>query len=114
MKIIESIPNFSEGRDLEKIERIVNVFRAKENVKLLDYSSDKDHNRTVVTIIGEPQAVKNTLIEAVGIAIENIDLRVHKGQHPRVGAVDVIPLVPIKGVTFNEADVLAKELAKTL
>jgi len=113
-KIIECVPNFSEGRDLEKIDRIVDVFRAKENVKLLDYSNDKDHNRMVVTIIGEPEAIKNSIVEAVGIAVELIDLTKHKGQHPRLGAADVIPFIPIKGMTIEEADVLAKETGKTL
>ena len=113
-KLVECVPNFSEGRDLEKVERIVNVFRVKENVKLLDYSSDKDHNRTVVTVIGEPDAVKNCLIEAVGIAVEVIDLTKHEGQHPRIGAADVIPFIPIKGMTLDEADTLAKELGKAL
>jgi len=114
MKIVECVPNFSEGRDLGKIERIVNVFRAKENVKLLDYSNDKDHNRMVVTITGEPEAVKNSIIEAVGVAIETIDLTKHKGQHPRIGAADVIPFIPIKNMTIEEADALAKEVGKTL
>jgi len=113
-KIVECVPNFSEGRDLEKIERIVNVFRAKENVKLLDYSNDKDHNRMVVTVIGEPEAVKNSIVEAVGVAIEVIDLTKQKGQHPRIGAADVIPFIPIKGMTIIEADILAKEVGKTL
>ena len=113
-KIIECVPNFSEGRDLEKVERIVNVFRAKENVKLLDYSNDKDHNRTVVTIIGEPEAIKAGIVEAVGVAIEIIDLTKHEGQHPRLGATDVIPFIPIKGMTIDEADALAKEVGKTL
>jgi len=113
-KIIECVPNFSEGRDLEKVERIVNAFRAKENVKLLDYSNDKDHNRMVVTVIGEPEAVKNSIIEAVGIAIEIIDLTKHDGQHPRLGAADVIPFIPIKGMTIEEADTLAKEVGRSL
>jgi glutamate formiminotransferase len=113
-KIVECVPNFSEGCDLGKVERIVNVFRAKENVKLLDYSNDKDHNRMVVTVIGEPEAIKNSVVEAVGIAIEVIDLTKHEGQHPRVGAVDVIPFIPIKGMTIDEADILAKETGKTL
>jgi len=113
-KIIECVPNFSEGRNLEKIERIANVFRAKENVKLLDYSNDKDHNRMVVTVIGEPEAIKSSIIEAVGIAVEIIDLTKHEGQHPRLGAVDVIPFIPIKGMTLDEADALAKEVGKTL
>jgi glutamate formiminotransferase len=110
-KIIECIPNFSEGRDLKKIEKIVDAFRAKENLKLLDYSNDKDHNRMVVTALGEPEAMKKAVIEAVGIAVEEINLTKHQGQHPRIGAVDVIPFVPIKGVTLSEADTFAKEVA---
>jgi glutamate formiminotransferase len=113
-KIVECVPNFSEGRDLEKIEKIVNAFRAKENVKLLDYSSDKDHNRMVVTVIGEPEAIKNCMIEAVGIAIETIDLTKHKGQHPRLGAIDVIPFIPVKGMTIDETDALAKVFGKMI
>jgi glutamate formiminotransferase len=113
-QIIECIPNFSEGRDLKKIERIVDVFRAKENVKLLDYSSDKDHNRMVVTVIGEPESVKRSIIEAVGVAIELIDVSQHKGLHPRLGAVDVIPFVPIKGLDYDETDTLAKSCGKAI
>ena len=111
-KIVECVPNFSEGRDLEKVERIVNAFRAKENVKLLDYSNDKDHNRMVITVIGEPEAIKNAVIEAVGIAVKEIDLTKHEGQHPRMGAVDVIPFIPIKEMTILEANELAKEVGK--
>jgi glutamate formiminotransferase len=113
-KIIECVPNFSEGRDLEKIERIVNAFRAKENVKLLDYSGDKDHNRMVITAIGEPEAMKTAVIEAVGVAVKEIDLTRHTGQHPRMGAVDVIPFIPIKGLSIQEADTLAKEVAQAI
>jgi glutamate formiminotransferase len=108
-KIVECVPNFSEGCDLEIVDRIVNVFRAKENVKLLDYSNDKDHNRMVVTVIGEPEAIKHRIIEAVGVAIDLIDITKHKGIHPRIGVADVIPFVPIKGMTMDEADALAKE-----
>ncbi|MDL2323493.1 glutamate formiminotransferase, partial [Bacteroidales bacterium OttesenSCG-928-A17] len=71
-KIVECVPNFSEGRDLEKVEKIVGAFRAKANVKLLDYSNDKDHNRMVVTAMGEPEAMKKAIIEAVGIAMQEI------------------------------------------
>lgn len=113
-KIVECVPNFSEGRDLEKVERIVNAFRAKGGVKLLDYSNDKDHNRMVITAIGEPEAMKNAVIEAVGIAIKEIDLTKHEGQHPRMGAVDVIPFIPIKGMTIEEADSLAKDVGRAL
>lgn len=111
-KIIECVPNFSEGRDLSKIEKIVDAFRAKEGVKLLDYSNDKDHNRMVVTVVGEPDALKAAVVEAVGIAVSIIDLTKHEGQHPRMGAVDVIPFIPVKNVTMEEAIALSKEVAK--
>ncbi len=109
-KIMECVPNFSEGRDLEKIEKIVSSFRAKEGVKLLDYSNDTDHNRCVVTVVGEPEALKAAVIEAVGKAVELIDLNKHEGQHPRMGAVDVIPFIPIKGCTMDDAIALSKEV----
>ncbi len=111
-KIIECVPNFSEGRDLEKIEKIVNPFRAKDGVKLLDYKRDEDHNRVVVTVVGEPEAVKNAMLEAMGVAIEVIDMTKQKGQHPRMGAIDVVPFIPISNVSMTEAVELAKELAK--
>lgn len=113
-QIIECVPNFSEGRDLEKVERIVNAFRAKENIKLLDYSNDTDHNRMVVTAIGKPEAMKAAVVESVGIAINEIDLTNHEGQHPRMGAVDVIPFIPIQGLNLQEVDTLAKEVAQTI
>ena len=109
-KIMECVPNFSEGRDLDKIEKIVSSFRAKEGVKLLDYSNDTDHNRCVVTVVGEPEALKAAVIEAVGKAVELIDLNKHEGQHPRMGAVDVIPFIPIKGCTMDDAIALSKEV----
>ena len=94
-KIIECVPNFSEGRDLEKIDQIVAPFRIKAGVKLLDYSNDEDHNRLVVTLVGEPEALRDAVIEAIGIAVRLIDLNHHSGQHPRMGAVDVVPFIPI-------------------
>lgn len=111
-KIIECVPNFSEGRDLEKVEKIVNAFRAKEGVKLLDYSTDKDHNRMVVTVVGEPEALRQAVVEAIGIATRLIDLNKHEGQHPRMGATDVVPFIPIRNVTMDEAIELSKEVAK--
>ena len=109
-KIMECVPNFSEGRDLEKIEKIVSAFRAKEGVKLLDYSNDTDHNRCVVTVVGEPEALKAAVLEAVGTAVELIDLNKHEGQHPRMGAVDVVPFIPIKGCTMDDAIAMSKEV----
>lgn len=111
-KIVQCVPNFSEGRDLEKIEKIVNPFRGKDGVKLLDYKRDEDHNRVVVTVIGEPEAVKNAILDAMGIAIEVIDMTKHEGQHPRMGAIDVVPFIPIKNVSMTEAVELAKDVAK--
>ncbi len=113
-KILETVPNFSEGRDKVTIEAIADCFRGREGVKLLDYSADKDHNRSVFTVIGEPEALRDAVIRAAGVALERIDLRVHHGQHPRMGAVDVIPFIPIKGCALEEADQTAREVGKVL
>jgi len=113
-RIVECVPNFSEGRNLEVIEKIISPFIKTEGVKLLDYSPDKDHNRVVVTVIGEPESVKRAMVEACGIALQEIDLTKHKGEHPRMGAVDVVPFIPIKNFTMEEAVALAKEAAKEM
>ena len=110
-KIFECIPNFSEGRDNEKIEKIVEPFRSNEDVKLLDYSADKDHNRLVVTLIGGPEGLKESILKATGIAIDEIDMNKHQGEHPRMGAVDVVPFTPVKNASMDEAIDLAKEVA---
>lgn len=113
-KIIECVPNFSEGRDLGKIEKIVNPFRGKDGIKLLDYQRDEDHNRMVVTVVGDPEPLKNAVVEAIGAAIAVIDMRTHKGQHPRMGAVDVVPFIPIKNVSKKEAVDISKKAAKEI
>mgnify|MGYP002740437550 CR=1 FL=1 len=113
-KIVECVPNFSEGRDREKIEKIVNPFRTRQDVKLLNYSNDEDHNRLVVTVVGTPEAVKESLLEAVGVAVEVIDMTKHSGQHPRMGAVDVVPFIPCRNTTVAEADAIAKEVGKAV
>ena len=110
-KIIECVPNFSEGRDLEKIDQIVAPFRSKAGVKLLDYSNDEDHNRLVVTLVGELEALCEAVVEAVGVAVRLIDLNQHTGQHPRMGAVDVIPFIPIRNTSVEEAIELSKKVA---
>lgn len=110
--LIQCVPNFSEGRNLEKIEIILNSFRGKQGVNLLDYQSDADHNRTVVTVVGEPDPLKAALMDAVGSAIEVIDMRTHKGQHPRMGAVDVIPFVPVKKLSMRQAVDISKKFAE--
>ncbi|MBT8722400.1 glutamate formimidoyltransferase [Bacteroides uniformis] len=111
-KIMECVPNFSEGRDLQKIDKIVAPFRGKQGVKLLDYSNDEDHNRLVVTVVGEPEPLRDAVLEAIGVAVELIDLNRHQGQHPRMGAVDVVPFIPIRNVTMEEAVALSKEVGK--
>ncbi len=113
-KIIECVPNFSEGRDGQTIEKIVEPFRTAEGVKLLDYQSDKDHNRMVVTVVGEPEPLREAVVAAVGKAIDLIDLRKHEGQHPRMGAVDVVPFIPIRNVDMAEAIDLSREVAATV
>lgn len=111
-KWLECVPNFSEGRDLKIIENIVDVFRGRKGIKLLDYSADPDHNRCVVTVIGQPEPIKNAMVEAVGKALELIDMTRHEGKHPRMGCVDVIPFIPVRNCTIQDADRIAREVAK--
>ena len=112
-QIVECVPNFSEGRDPQKIEKIVEPFRAQKGVKLFDYQTDEDHNRMVVTVVGEPEALKTAVIDAMGCAIDVIDMRSHQGQHPRMGATDVVPFIPIKNVSMEAAVEFSKDVAKT-
>lgn len=111
-KIMECVPNFSEGRDHAKIDQIVEPFRHREGVKLLDYSNDEDHNRLVVTVVGQPDALKEAVIEAIGKAVKLIDLNHHQGQHPRMGAADVVPFIPIKGCSMEDAIALSREVGQ--
>ncbi len=113
-KLIECVPNFSEGRDREKMERIVAPFRGRSGVRLLDYQADADHNRMVVTVLGEPAALAAAVIEAVGEAVAVIDMTTHTGQHPRMGACDVIPFVPVWNIEMAEAVAVSKEVAAAL
>ena len=113
-KIIETVPNFSEGRNKDTIEKILACFKGKEDVKLLDFHRDADHNRLVVTAVGGPEALKRAVVEAVGVAVNLIDMRTHRGEHPRMGAVDVVPFIPIKNVTMEEAIIISKETAKAI
>jgi glutamate formiminotransferase/formiminotetrahydrofolate cyclodeaminase len=110
LKLIECVPNFSEGRRKEVIDAIVAEARAR-NVKVLDIESDPDHNRSVLTFVGDPGAVKEAALAASAKAIELIDLNKHQGQHPRMGAVDVVPFIPISEVTMAECVQLAKDFA---
>lgn len=113
-RIIQCVPNFSEGRDKDIIEKIVEEIRCVDQVKLLDYSMDRDHNRTVVTFIGEPEKVVEAVFNAAKTAAELIDMTSHVGEHPRMGATDVIPLIPISDVTMEECIEYSRILGKKI
>ncbi len=113
-KIVQCVPNFSEGRNLEVVEKIVEPLKNKEGVKLLSYEPDKDYNRMVVTVIGEPEAVKKAVLEAIGVATELIDMNKHEGQHSRMGATDVVPFIPIRNITMEETVEIARDMAKQI
>ncbi len=112
MRLIECVPNVSEGRDAAVLNRIVGVVKGAQGVALLDWSADPDHNRTVLTYVGEPEAVLAATRALCREAFAVIDMREHEGAHPRLGAVDVIPFVPLRGVTDEEAVVLARRLGE--
>ncbi|MDF2698783.1 MAG: glutamate formimidoyltransferase [Haloplasmataceae bacterium] len=114
MKIVQCVPNFSEGRDLEKVEKIVSVFKNIDKVKLVSYEPEPNYNRTVVTLLGDPELIKDAVIKMVGLTTELIDLNNHVGEHPRMGATDVIPFIPIKDMTMEECINLAKDLGKEI
>jgi len=113
-KIVECIPNFSEGRDRDKIELIARTITTVPRVVVLDYSMDADHNRSVITFAGEPEAVVEASVRAAAAAIELIDLNAHAGEHPRMGALDVLPFVPIKGLTMDECVVIARNAGERI
>jgi glutamate formiminotransferase / formiminotetrahydrofolate cyclodeaminase len=106
-RIVECVPNFSEGRDAKTIEAIAGSIRGVDHVKLLSVEPDKDYNRCVVTFVGEPEAVVEAAYRSTKAAAELIDMSTHKGAHPRIGAVDVVPFVPVAGVTMEECVKLA-------
>jgi glutamate formiminotransferase len=112
MPIVETVPNFSEGRDARVVEQIVDCFRTQADVKLLDYSCDTDHNRMVVTAIGKPEAVKQATVRAIGVAVREIDLTRHQGVHPRMGAADVVPFIPLQNYAMADAVHLSREVAE--
>ena len=110
MPIIESIPNVSEGRRQEIVERFADAIRSVPGVRLLNYSSDTSHNRSVFTLVGDYEPLKHATLALFEEAAAAIDLRTHKGEHPRLGAVDVVPFVPIEGATMEDCVGLAKEV----
>lgn len=113
-KIVECIPNFSEGRDREKIELIAKTIATVPRVVVLDLTLDADHNRSVITFAGEPGAVVEASVRAAAAAIELIDLNAHNGEHPRMGALDVLPFVPVRGVTMDECVVVARNAGERI
>lgn len=114
MEIIECIINISEGRDKEIVDYVIEAVKQTAGCFLLDYSSDADHNRTVITFIGNRPCLKTAIQELYKRAVEKIDLRVHKGEHPRMGAVDVVPFVPIRDVSMEETIAFSKEIASMI
>jgi len=108
-RLVECVPNYSEGRRKPVIEAIVAPFRGREGVHLLDWRADPDHNRLVVSLVGEPAPLQDALMESARAAISSIDLRGHTGAHPRIGAVDVVPFVPLRGITMEECVALARD-----
>ena len=108
--VIECVPNVSEGRRPEIVAAMADTIRAIEGVRLLDYSSDASHNRSVLTLAGDAAGVERAVLALVERAVADIDLRTHRGEHPRMGAVDVVPLVPIEGVTMADCVALARKV----
>lgn len=113
-RLVQCVPNYSEGKDLEKIEKIVAPFKGNKNIKFMGCEPDADYNRTVITVIGDPEDVVAAVIESVGIATELIDMNKQKGEHLRMGATDVIPFIPIKDMTMNECVELSKTVGKKI
>ena len=111
--IVECVPNFSEGRDPEKVAAVVRAMRVN-GVSLLDWSADRDHNRSVVTVAGHPEAVVESAVRGAGEAAKLIDLTAQQGEHPRIGAADVIPFVPVRGISLGQCAVLARQAGVTI
>jgi glutamate formiminotransferase len=114
MKVLLCEPNISEGRNLTAVEAVISEVRRVKGVRILDTSSDADHNRSVLTYLGEPEPVLQATMNMATKAIELIDMTQHKGSHPRMGAVDVVPFIPIRGVTIEEAVDIARRFGRFL
>jgi glutamate formiminotransferase len=111
-RLIECVPNFSEGKNKDTIETIRNIITKHKDITLLDFTPDADHNRTDVTLIGSPEAIKAVALEIALKCVELIDMNKHKGEHPRMGAIDVVPFIPITEVSIGECVQLANAFAK--
>src|SRR6266446_3729230 len=113
-RLIECVPNFSEGRDKAKVDALIRTMSSVPGVWVLDHEMDADHNRCVITLAGEPDAVAEAAILGAGKAMELIDMNVHKGAHPRVGATDVVPFIPVEGVTLDDCVALARKAGEEI
>jgi glutamate formiminotransferase len=111
MPLIECVPNVSEGRRADVLDALVAALRAVAGVHVLDHSADASHNRAVLTIAGEPSALRAAVLALFDVAVSAIDLRTHRGEHPRMGAVDVVPFIPIEGATMADCVALARDVA---
>src|SRR5215475_4971702 len=107
--LVECVPNFSEGRDKTKVDAIIDAMKV-EGVYLLDREMDSDHNRCVITLVGNRDAIAEAAIRGVGKAAELINLTQHQGAHPRLGAADVVPFIPIEGVTLEDCVAIARKV----
>jgi glutamate formiminotransferase len=112
MQLVECVPNFSEGRRQDVIERIVASMEGTTEVQILDVQTDVDHNRSVVSILGPPEAVQQAVFRGIASAAALIDMNHHRGGHPRMGATDVVPFVPVRGVSMEDCVVLARQLGE--
>src|SRR5574338_1510642 len=113
-RLVECVPNFSEGRDKAKVDRIARAIRAVPGALLLDVEMDADHNRSVITFAAPPEIVVEAALSAAAMVVELIDLNHHEGVHPRIGALDVLPFVPLEGITLDECVALARKAAAEL
>ena len=112
--LVQCVPNFSEGRRPDVVAAIVAAVRGVEGVRLADWSADPDHNRLVVTFVGVPDAVRAAALAAAAVAVARIDMGGHSGVHPRLGALDVLPFVPLRGLTLGDCAALAREVGEEM
>ncbi|MBI4375371.1 MAG: glutamate formimidoyltransferase, partial [Elusimicrobia bacterium] len=112
--LVECVPNFSEGKDKSKVENVVSAARAVPGVKILDVETDGDHNRCVLSFVAPPEAALEACFKVAAKCRDLIDLNVHKGEHPRMGAVDVIPFIPVDGISIRECARLAEKLGERI
>src|SRR6266704_118235 len=111
-RLIECVPNFSEGRDKSKVDALIHTMSKVPGVWVLDHEMDADHNRCVITLAADPDAVAEAAILGTGKAMELIDMNEHKGAHPRVGATDVVPFIPVDGITLEDCVALARNVRR--